>query len=96
MECVGICILFSISYLRHIGQVSHLGKGRQLLSKLSGDIKKQKTAEEEVTRTLDGDLREKNPSEQVVPYSDKLLCQIAVKWLAAMDQVSNMFLQLIF
>jgi hypothetical protein len=42
------------------------------LSKLPGDIKKRKEAAEEVTRTLDRDLREKKIPERVAPYSDKL------------------------
>jgi hypothetical protein len=64
------------------------------MSKLPGDIKKQKAAMEEATYTLDHDLREKKLSERVIPYSDKLFCQIAVEWVAATDQVRNLFLQL--
>ena len=47
---------------------------------------------EEATHTLDCDLREKKLSEQVVPYSDKCFCEVAVEWLAATDQVRNLFL----
>ena len=54
----------------------------------------QRKAEEEVTRTLDRNLREKKPHEQVIPYSDKLFHQIVVEWLAATDQVTNSFTQL--
>jgi hypothetical protein len=59
------------------------------LSKLPGDIKKRKEAAEEITRTLDRDLREKKISERVVPYSDKLFRQAAIEWLVATDQVGN-------
>jgi len=58
-------------------------------SRLPGDIKKQKAAEEQVTRTLDRDLREKKPSEHVVKYTDKLFCQAAIEWLVATDQASQ-------
>jgi hypothetical protein len=51
----------------------------------------QKAAAEE-TRTLDRDLREKKPSERVIPYSDKLFRQVAVEWLVATDQVRNFLL----
>lgn len=46
---------------------------------------------EEVTRTLDRDLREKKPYEPVIRYSDKLFHQKAVEWLAVTDQVRNLF-----
>lgn len=62
------------------------------MSKLPGDVKKRKEAVEEVNRTLDGDLREKNVSERVVPYSDKLFCRTAIEWLAATDQVRILIL----
>jgi hypothetical protein len=62
------------------------------LSKLPGDVKKRKEAAEEVTHTLDRDLREKKISEQVVPYSDKGFHRVAVEWLVAMDQVGNLIL----
>lgn len=61
---------------------------------LPGDIKKWKLAVEEATRTLDCDLIERSPLERVIPYSNKLFRQVAVEWLAAMDQVRNIFLQL--
>jgi hypothetical protein len=54
---------------------------------LPGDVKKRKEAAEEVTRTLDRDLRERPPYEQAIHYSDKLFRQLAVEWLAATDQV---------
>ena len=56
------------------------------MSKLPGDVKKQKAAAEEVTRTLDHDLKEKL-SKRIVPYSDKLFHRVAVEWLVATDQV---------
>jgi hypothetical protein len=46
-------------------------KRNNFLSKLPGDAKMQREAEEEVARTLDRDLREKKPHKQVIPYSDK-------------------------
>ena len=67
-------------------------KGANFSSKLPGDVKKRKAAAEEVTRTLDHDLREKKPYEQVIRYSDKLFRRVAVEWLAATDQVSTSFL----
>jgi hypothetical protein len=57
------------------------------LSKLPGDVIKRKAAAEEVTCTLDCDLKEKKLSEQIVPYSDKLFLRAAVEWLVATDQV---------
>ena len=59
------------------------------MSKLPGDVKKRKEAAEEVTRTLDRDLREKKMSERVIPYSDKLFRRAAIEWLVATDQVGN-------
>lgn len=59
------------------------------MSKLPGDVKKRKDAAEEVTRTLDRDLREKKISDRVVSYSDKLFRRTAVEWLVATDQVGN-------
>jgi hypothetical protein len=47
---------------------------------------------EEVTCTLDCDLREKEISEWVVPYSHKIFCHAAVEWLVATDQVGNSIL----
>jgi hypothetical protein len=58
-------------------------------SRLPGDIKKRKAGEEQVTRTLDRDLREKKPSERVVEYTDKLFRRVAVEWLVAADQASQ-------
>ena len=69
-------------------------KGANFVSKLPGDIKKRKAAAEEVTRTLDRDLREKEPYEWVIRYSDKLFRQVAVEWVAATDQVRSSLLLL--
>lgn len=66
------------------------------MSKLPGDVKKRKEAAEEVTRTLDCDLREMKTSERVVPYSDKLFRQAAIEWLVATDQVGNLVFLLSF
>jgi hypothetical protein len=60
------------------------------MSKLPGDIKKRKEAEEQATWTLDRDLVEKKLSAHVILYSDKLFRQVAVEWLAATDQVNNL------
>ena len=65
------------------------------MSKLPGDVKKRKEAAEEVTRTLDRDLREKKTSEWVAPYSDKLFHRAAIEWLVATDQVGNSILELV-
>ena len=69
-------------------------KSANFLSKLPGDVKKRKADAEEVSRTLDCDLREKKLSERVVAYSDKLFRRVAIEWLAATDQVGNSFLYL--
>jgi hypothetical protein len=61
------------------------------VSKLPGDIKKQKAAAEQATRTLDDDVIEMPPSEQIIPYSDKLFRRVALQWLVATDQVCNIF-----
>jgi hypothetical protein len=47
-----------------------------------------------MTRTLDRDLTEKKPYEEVIRYSDKLFRQVAVEWLVATNQVRILFLQL--
>ncbi|KAF8233554.1 hypothetical protein L208DRAFT_1216814, partial [Tricholoma matsutake] len=68
------------------GKYQNWAKSVNFLSKLPGDIKKCKEAVEEVTCTLDCDLREKKISEWVVPYSHKIFHHAAVEWLVAMDQ----------
>jgi hypothetical protein len=62
-------------------------KSVSFVLKLPGDVKNRKDAAEEVTCTLDRDLKEIKISEQLVPYSDKALHQAAIEWLVAMDQV---------
>jgi len=69
-------------------------KSANFLSKLPGDVKKHKADAEEVSHTLDHDLREKKLSKQVVAYPDKLLHWVAIEWLAATDQIDNSFLYL--
>jgi hypothetical protein len=58
-------------------------------SKLPGDVLKRKAAAEQVTRTLDCDLREKKPAERIVKYSDNAFHQAAIEWLVATDQASR-------
>jgi hypothetical protein len=90
------CKFSSISEFSSVqGKYCNWAKGANFVSKLPGDIKKQKAAVEEATRTLDCDLREKKLSERVIPYSDKLFHRAAIEWLMATDQVRNSFLQLI-
>ena len=60
-------------------------------SKLLGDVLKRKAAAEQVTRTLDRDLREKKPSERIVKYSDHTFHQAAIEWLVTTDQASQEF-----
>ncbi|KAI0273133.1 hypothetical protein BGY98DRAFT_936385 [Russula aff. rugulosa BPL654] len=55
----------------HPSAYRNWAKCTNFLSKLPGDVKMQKVAAEEVTRTLDRDLREKKPYEEVIHYSDK-------------------------
>jgi hypothetical protein len=50
-------------------------------------VKNRKAAAEEVTRTLDQDLKEKKVLERVVRFSNKVFRQAAIEWLAATDQV---------
>lgn len=83
-----LCLISDISLGQ--GKYHNWAKSVNFISKLPGDIKKRKAAAEEATRTLDRDLREKKPSEWVVPYSDKLFRQAAVEWLVATDQVKNL------
>lgn len=73
--------------MSHVGKYHNWAKGANFVSKLPGDIKKQKAAVEEATRTLDRDLREKKLSEQVIPYSDKLFHRAAIEWLVVTDQL---------
>ncbi|KAF8485136.1 hypothetical protein DFH94DRAFT_624580, partial [Russula ochroleuca] len=70
----------------HSGKYCNWAKSAKFLSKLPGDVKKCKEADREVQHTLDRDLQEKDPEQVVVPYSDKLFHQTAVKWVAATDQ----------
>ena len=61
------------------------------MSKLPGDVKRCKEAEEHVIRTLDPDFREKK-IEQRIPYLNKSFHRAAVEWLVATDQVSTSIL----
>ena len=76
------------------GKYHNWAKSANFISKLPRDVKKRKAAAEEVTQTLDRDLREKKIPERAVIYSDKLFRRAAVEWLVATDQVSNLSLQL--
>jgi hypothetical protein len=58
-------------------------------SNLPGDVLKRKAAAEQVTRTLDRDLREKKPPERIVRYSDNTFHHAAIEWLVATDQASQ-------
>jgi hypothetical protein len=89
------CKFSSISEFSSVqGKYHNWAKGANFVSKLPGDIKKQKAAVEEATCMLDHDLREKL-SERVIPYSDKLFRRAVIEWLMVTDQVRNSFLQLI-
>ena len=80
-----LCLTFPSCQGKYWSWAKHVN----FLSKLPGDTKKHKAAEEEVIHILDQDLREKKISEQILPYSHKVFCHTAVKWLAATDQVGN-------
>jgi hypothetical protein len=69
------------------GRYHNWAKGAKFISKLPSDIKKRKAATEEVTRTLDRDLKERQPLECVVPYSAQGFRRLAIEWLVATDQV---------
>jgi hypothetical protein len=58
-------------------------------SKLPGDVKKRKEAADQVTHTLDRDLKEKKVTERVVAYSDRIFRQVVIEWLVATDQVGS-------
>ena len=62
------------------------------MSKLPGDVKRRKEAAEEVIRTLDPDLREREKKIERIPYSHRIFRRAAVEWLVATDQVSNFIL----
>ena len=84
------CKFSSISEFSSVqGKYRDWAKGANFVSKLPGDIKKQKAAVEEATHVLDHDLREKKLSEQVIPYSDKLFHWAVIEWLVATDQVKE-------
>ena len=70
----------------HQGTYRKWAKKAKFKSKLYSDIQKRKQAAKTATRTLDGDLRERKPSDRVVPYSDKSFRQAAIEWLVATDQ----------
>ncbi|KAH9987266.1 hypothetical protein BJV77DRAFT_950382 [Russula vinacea] len=71
---------------QHSAKYRTWAKAANFESKLPGDIKKRKEAREQVTRTLDRDLKEKKLSERVIPYSYKGFIQAAIEWLVATDQ----------
>ncbi|KAI0282243.1 hypothetical protein BC826DRAFT_922011, partial [Russula brevipes] len=74
----------------HAGKYRNWAKGAKFISKLPGDIKKRKVAEEAM-HTLDRDLREKEISERIVPYSDRAFRRVAIEWLVATDQPIQAF-----
>ena len=59
-------------------------------SKLPGDIKKHKEAEEQATWTLDQDLVEKKSLACIIPYSEQLFHRTSIEWLVATDQVNSL------
>jgi hypothetical protein len=62
---------------------------------LPGDVKKRKAAADAATQTLDRDLRERKPSQRVVPYTDKAFREAAIKWLISTDQVTHPFSEVV-
>ncbi len=58
-------------------------------SKLPGDVLKHKAVAEQVTWTLNRDLKEKKPLEQIVKYLDNAFHQAVIKWLVTTDQASQ-------
>jgi hypothetical protein len=73
------------------GRYHNWAKGMSFMLKLPGDIKKRKAAAEQAMHTLDDDVIEMPPSEQIIPYSNKLFHQVVLQWLVATDQVCNVF-----
>ena len=73
----------------HQGKYRKWAQDTNFESKLPGDVLKRKAAMEQVTRTLDRDLREKKPAERIVKYSDNAFHQTAIEWLVATDQASQ-------
>jgi hypothetical protein len=51
----------------------------------------RKAAANVVAQTLDPHLKEKKPSDGVVPYSDKAFRELAIEWLISTDQVTCSF-----
>jgi hypothetical protein len=86
-----ITLLILLLLSHNQGRYRNWAKGASFVSKLPGDIKKRKAAAEQATRTLDDDVVEMPPSEQIIPYSDKLFRRVALQWLVATDQVCNVF-----
>ena len=82
-----LCSRFNRHYYQ--GKYRKWAQDMNFESKLPGDILKCKAAAEQVTRTLDRDLREKKPSEQIVKYSDSTFQQVAIEWLVATDQAGQ-------
>ncbi|KAH9959716.1 hypothetical protein BGW80DRAFT_1183226, partial [Lactifluus volemus] len=60
-------------------------------SKLPSNVRRRKAAAEEVTRTLDRDLKERQPLERVVPYSAQAFRRLSIEWLVATDQPIQSF-----
>jgi hypothetical protein len=56
-------------------------------SMLPGDVQAWKMKAAKENQTLNKHLKEKQLSECVVPYSDKIFRQAAIEWLIATDQV---------
>ena len=92
-HAVGFFITISVPVFKiYQGKYCLWAKSAYFESKLPGDVKKHKVAAAStITRTLDGDLREKKGTAHVIPYSNRLFRQVAVEWLVTTDQVSIMY-----
>ncbi|KAH9974073.1 hypothetical protein BGW80DRAFT_1171021 [Lactifluus volemus] len=75
----------------HSGKYHNWAKGAKFISKLPSNVRRWKAAAEEVMRTLDRDLKERQPLERVVPYSAQAFRRLSIEWLVATDQPIQSF-----
>jgi hypothetical protein len=77
-----------VQFLQHVYR--KWCKDNNFESKLPDDIKARKTAAAAANMrqgTLDEHVREIEPGEHVLPYTDKLFREAAVEWLITTNQV---------
>jgi hypothetical protein len=76
--CSLITSLILLLLSHNQGRYCNWAKGVSFVSKLPGNIKKWKVAAKQATHTLDDNIVKMPPSEQIILYSNKLFCRVAL------------------